>query len=326
MIAFPAPGKIDPAKLPKIDALAKRKGDAAHGKALLAASLRGDLQCLKCHTVHGVGGQVGPDLSMIGKKASRENLFESILYPSKAIADQYVSWTVLTKKGTSITGLLVEDKPDHLVLRDANGTDHKVLTKDVEQKMKSATSLMPDNLFVFMTEDDLVDLVEYLLTLKTHALRLDSYHIVGPFDNGDNDAGLDKVYPPEKAIDLEATYTGKQGKVRWKTVKADAHGYFDLQAFFAPRSSQIVSYVYREINSPADQDARILLGTDDGGKLWVNGKQVFATRAHRAAEPGQDTVKVKLKKGKNRLLLKIVNGDGPHGFYLTVLAEQELKP
>ena len=65
------------------------------------------------------------------------------------------------------------------------------------------------------------------------------------------------MFPPEKGIDLKATYNGKGGKVVWRTVKPDDQGYVDLQAFFAPASSQIVSYLYREIESPADQDATI---------------------------------------------------------------------
>src|SRR5262249_23529240 len=123
LAAFPPPGKIDPRKLPDIARLAQRRGDAARGKALLAASIKNDMQCLKCHTIRGVGGAVGPDLSVIGKKASRENLFESILYPSKAIADQYLTWVIETKKGATLSGLIVEETPDYLVLRDANGKD-----------------------------------------------------------------------------------------------------------------------------------------------------------------------------------------------------------
>ena len=49
----------------------------------------------------------------------------------------------------------------------------------------------------------------------------------------------------------------------------------DLQAFYAPNSDEIVSYLYRDVDSPADQDATIALGTDDGAKLWVNGKLVY---------------------------------------------------
>ena len=70
----------------------------------------------------------------------------------------------------------------------------------------------------------------------------------------------------------------------------------------------------------------MLLGTDDGGKLYVNGKEAFAVRQTRAAAPGQDTVKIKLKKGANTLLLKVANGNNPHGFYLTVLSKDEVKP
>ncbi len=86
-----------------------------------------------------------------------------------------------------------------------------------------------------------------------------------------------------------------------------------------------MSYLYREIESPADQEAVISLGTDDGSKLWLNGTKVYETRAHDAAVPDKARVKVKLKKGTNQLLLKIVNGNNPHGFYLTLLSEQELK-
>jgi putative membrane-bound dehydrogenase-like protein len=325
LIAFPPPGKLDPKKLPPPAVLATRRGDAARGKKLLADSLKSNLQCLKCHTVRGVGGQVGPDLSVIGKKASRENLFESILYPSKAIADQYVTWEVQTKRGLSLSGLLVEDKPDFIVLRDAEGRDTRIATRQIESRAKGLKSLMPDDLVSAMSEDELVDLVEYLFTLKTPALAVDSWHVAGPFDNGGADEGLDKVYPPEKGIDPKGVYDGKSGKVRWRTVRPGPGGYVDLQAFFAGHSDHIVSYLYRDVESPADQEATVLLGTDDGAKLWVNGKLAYTSRAHRAASPEQDAVRVKLKKGGNRFLLKVANGDGAHGFYFTTLAEQELK-
>jgi putative heme-binding domain-containing protein len=143
-----------------------RRGDPARGKQLLAASLKNDMQCLKCHTVQGVGGQIGPDLSVIGKKASKENLFESILYPSKAVADQYLTWQIETKKGLSLSGLLVEETPTTLTLRDGNGKDTKIDKKDMESREKSPKSIMPDDLLAYMTEDDLVDIVAYLFELK----------------------------------------------------------------------------------------------------------------------------------------------------------------
>ncbi len=169
LMAFPPPRKLDPKKLPSITDLAVRRGDADRGKQLVAASIKNDTQCLKCHTIRGIGGNVGPDLSTIGQKASRENLLESILLPSKAIADQYLTWVIETKKGVVVTGLLVEDTADHVTLRDANAKDTTIDKKDIESRSKSQTSLMPSDLLAYMTEDDLVDMVEYLLSLKTPA-------------------------------------------------------------------------------------------------------------------------------------------------------------
>lgn len=325
MIAFPPPGRIDPKKLPAIPALVARKGKADHGKLLLAATAKNDLQCLKCHTIRGQGGQIGPDLSVIGKKAGRDNLFESILMPSKAIADQYVTWIIETKKGVVVSGLIIEETATHITLRDANGKDTKVDKKEVDVRAKDPKSIMPDNLLVYMTEDDLVDIVEYLATLKTPVLSMDYWHIIGPFDNGADDAGLDQVFPPEKTIDLKAVYAGKGDKVNWQLVKPNAQGYVDLKAFFAGKSDQIVSYVYRAIGSPDDQDATVLLGTDDGAKLWVNGTLVHTNKTHGAAVPEKHAVAVRLKKGVNTILLKVNNGNGDHGFYFNLVSDQELK-
>lgn len=168
--ALPAPPKLDPKQLPSIPALLARKGNVERGKSLMALTLKNDVACLKCHTINKVGGQVGPDLSVIGSKASKENLLESILYPSRAVADQFVQWIVETNGGQVINGLIVEETPAYLVLRDVNAKDHKVSKKDVASKTKSASSLMPDNLLAFMSEDDLLDLVEYLFSLKSPPL------------------------------------------------------------------------------------------------------------------------------------------------------------
>jgi putative membrane-bound dehydrogenase-like protein len=326
LIAFPPPGKLDPKRLPSLYALLARKGKVERGRQLMSASLKSDLQCLKCHAIHGVGGAVGPDLSVIGKKASRENLLESILYPSKAIADQYVTWVVETKGGLSISGLLVEDVPGHVVLRDANAKDHKIDRGQIDTKVKSPVSLMPDNLVGTVSEDDLLDVVDYLHSLKTPSFSPNVWHVIGPFP-GDGTAGkgMKAEFGPEKKVDLNATYAGKHGKVAWRKVQPNAQGYVDLRALHAPHSDSIVSYLYCEVESPAAQDATVLLGTDDQAYLWFNGKQVYQNTQHRPAMPEQDRVPVRLQPGRNTFLLKINNGDGEHGFYLSVRSEQELK-
>ena len=114
---------------------------------------------------------------------------------------------------------------------------------------------MPNDIVVYLSEDELTDVVEYLLTLKTPSLTPDSWLIAGPFENGPDRAGLDKAFGPEKGIDLKATYDGKAGKVSWRTIQAGGGNYFDLQAYHGAASPQSVSYLYRQIESPADQEA-----------------------------------------------------------------------
>jgi putative membrane-bound dehydrogenase-like protein len=328
LLLFPAPGKLDPKKLPPIASLAKRLGNVEKGKQILAASLKGETQCLRCHTVRGVGGNIGPDLSMIGKKASKENLFESILLPSKAIADQYLQWQIENSAGQKIIGLIVEETPQGVTIRDANGKDTKIAKADIESRTKSSVSIMPEDIVKGFTEDELIDVVEYLFTLKTASLTPEWWHIVGPFDNDAADKGLDTAYEPEKAktIDLGAAYKGKSGDVKWRTVRHNGGGFFDLSAHYGKGTSvNTASYLYREIESPVDQGATIFIGNDDGCKLWLNGEQVFENREHLAAVPERNKVNVKLKKGTNSVLFKIVNGNDPHGFYLSVDSEQELK-
>jgi putative membrane-bound dehydrogenase-like protein len=164
---LPPPPKLDPKKLPSIQALLARQGNAASGKSIMEKTLKNDAACLKCHTINKVGGAVGPELSVIGSKASRENLLESILFPSRAVADQYIQWMVETKSGQAVSGILVEETPDYLLLRDVNAKDYKINRKDVDAKKKSPNSLMPDNLLLYLTEEELLDVVEYLYNLKS---------------------------------------------------------------------------------------------------------------------------------------------------------------
>ena len=328
MLLFPAAGKLDPKKLPAPAILAKRIGDLKRGEAVFKASLKGESQCLRCHMVRGVGGNIGPDLSMIGKKASKENLFESILLPSKAIADQYVQWKVTTLDEKSVSGLLVAETDKEITLRDANGKDHTFATKDLDgPKQKSLVSIMPDHLVAALTEDELVDMVEYLLTLKTASLTPEIWHILGPFANDASDSALDKDLGLEsaKSIDLSATLPGRDGPVKWSAVKVNGTGYVDLMAHYAGKSAMSASYLYREFDSPVEQAASLLFGNDDGAKVWVNGKQAFENRDHFAATPERHQIPVKLKKGANAVLIKIVNGNDPHGFYFALTSGEEVK-
>ena len=301
MLLFPAPGKLDLKSLPASGVLAQRLGDPANGKRLFLTSATNELQCLKCHRVGGNGGQIGPDLSLIGVKGSKENLFDSLLHPSQAIADQYVTWTIQTDDGQLISGLLIGQTETDMTIRDGNGNDFQLPLNTIQSQRKSLISLMPEGLVNTLTEGELVDLVAYLATLQTASLTPEFYTLRGPF-LAKNDSVLDSL--------------PSDGSTR--IVRTGPNGYVDLAALHAAKSQYSVSIVTMNIIAPTDQNVTLLVGTDDACKLDVNGVEVLRHTRHEAAMPGRDRVPIRLKKGENSIQLAITNGNDPHGFYFTI--------
>jgi len=159
---FPAPTTKDKKAFPTIVELVKIKGNVANGQAIYAKQGT----CAKCHQVNGEGKNVGPDLSEIGKKLSREAVFESILYPSASISHNFETYIVETKKGTTANGLLVSKTAEEVSIKDAESIVRTFKMTEVESVAKSTVSLMPADLHQAITTQELTDVVEYLLTLR----------------------------------------------------------------------------------------------------------------------------------------------------------------
>jgi putative membrane-bound dehydrogenase-like protein len=148
--------------LPPLADLVRRNGNAVHGKAVFA----GAGTCAKCHMVGSEGKNVGPSLSGIGAKLSRQAIYESILAPSAAISHSYETYTALIDDGRAVTGLLVSQSPETVVIRGADGVDQSLPAADLEQLVKQPVSMMPADLATTLTADELVDLVAWLETLR----------------------------------------------------------------------------------------------------------------------------------------------------------------
>ncbi len=159
---FPLPPTKDNRPLPPFADLVKLRGNAAHG----AKVFRTTGTCANCHTVNGEGKDVGPSLSEIGKKLSREAMWEAILYPSAAISHNYETYVVELKSGAVETGLMASDAADAVTLKAADGILRTLKRTDIDTIRRSPVSLMPADLHQALTTQDLADLVEYLLTLR----------------------------------------------------------------------------------------------------------------------------------------------------------------
>ncbi|WP_437227624.1 PVC-type heme-binding CxxCH protein [Planctomicrobium sp. SH661] len=163
---FPPPPGKDAAPLPSIPELVKLSGNAEHGKVIFNTTGT----CNKCHQVNGIGQDVGPNLSEIGKKLAKPAFFESILFPSAAISHGYENWLFLTDDGQIYTGLLVSETDQEVKVKDDKGIIRTVPLSRVEERKKQDVSLMPADLQRLLTAEELVDVVEYLTTLRERKL------------------------------------------------------------------------------------------------------------------------------------------------------------
>jgi putative heme-binding domain-containing protein len=139
-------------------------GDPKRGRAIFADT--GGTGCAKCHRVNGDGGQGGPDLSHIASNQTRRDLIESILSPSRKVADGYRLTTIALVQGEVVSGVVIDVKSDALTLVDIKGDKRTIRHADIVQKVERDSSAMPDGLQTGLTREEFADLVAYLESLK----------------------------------------------------------------------------------------------------------------------------------------------------------------
>ena len=133
-----------------------------NGREMFAAAT-----CYACHRFNQEGGGIGPDLTSAGGKFSPHDLLESIIDPSKEISDQYGSVTFTLKDGKQIIGRIANLSGDsYKVITDlmAPGEMTKINTKDIKSSEPTKFSMMPPGLLNTLEDDDILDLLAYILS------------------------------------------------------------------------------------------------------------------------------------------------------------------
>jgi putative heme-binding domain-containing protein len=130
-------------------------GDAVEGQQVF------NKLCAQCHTIYGEGSNVGPDLTSNGR-ASFDQLLSSVFDPSLVIGPNYQVFTVVTKDGRNLTGLIVEDNDLRIVVRMAGATEEIVPRNNVEYTRVSKLSMMPEGVEAIFSKQDLADLFAFL--------------------------------------------------------------------------------------------------------------------------------------------------------------------
>lgn len=142
----------------------EKRGVAKRGEALFFDP-NGKANCSKCHQVNGKGGQVGPDLSVLGSSRTASFILESILEPKAVITVGYTSVSVMTKEDKLLTGVKKNEDDSFIDIVDKDGKLLRI-AKDQIKKMKTQSiSMMPSNFKEILTVEEIRDILAYLETL-----------------------------------------------------------------------------------------------------------------------------------------------------------------
>ncbi|OYW71150.1 MAG: hypothetical protein B7Z37_28540 [Verrucomicrobia bacterium 12-59-8] len=127
----------------------------------------GAATCFACHRFNNEGGAVGPDLTSVAGKYSPKDLLEHILEPSKEISDQYGSTVFTLQDGSTVVGRIANMKENNMMvctnMMDPNNFTN-VDARKVVKTEESKISMMPPGLLFMLKEDDILDLMAYLLS------------------------------------------------------------------------------------------------------------------------------------------------------------------
>ena len=130
-------------------------GDPYPGKKLYMQ------MCGKCHTLHAIGGKIGPDLTTYKRDDVRQMLIH-IVNPSAEIREGFETQVAVLNDGRVVTGFLVEQDPQSITLRSPDGQTISLERSELEELNKSRKSLMPEGQLKDLSDDQLRNLFAYL--------------------------------------------------------------------------------------------------------------------------------------------------------------------
>lgn len=167
---------------------------------------------------------------------------------------------------------------------------------------------------------------------------VDSWYVIGPFDNARR-ANLDKKFPPETTVDLNAAYPGKYDvPIRWEYQQSGSANVVPrLAGFNAARQDSsldaitnhrinlqyIIYYAYSELNFETDCDLWVSIGSDDFSKVWINDQLIWASgKKLKPWKLDEGYRKVHFSKGRNKILFRVENGNDRTEFSFVVMLKK----
>ncbi len=254
---------LSPDELQRLVGEVAAKGDAARGELIFR---RAELSCTKCHAVSGAGGNVGPELSPVGQVSPPDYIITSIFTPELSVKEEYQLAKVITSEGKLYVGIIKEDNPDRLVLKDAEGRQ-VIIPKDGEEEIIRGGSMMPKGLVNFLTQSELLDLVKFVSQLGKpdgdYPVRsqptVQRYRVLSPV--GEN---LIANVPDETLLKSDVL-----DSANWLPIYAKVNGQLPLADAQKAAGSSVL-YLQGEINVTAAGKVQAELAASGGVTLWLD--------------------------------------------------------
>jgi len=226
--------------------------------------------------------------------------------------------------------------PKRLPLNKHRGAANWVLSlsrSTISEEIEGIDSLrtLPQELQRYVIENGRHDIAGYVKLFEEQASQ--EWLVIGPFSMPNCDK-FEESLPPEANVDLEATYdtnvSGKSYVASWQKQRCGNHR-LDFNTFYEPNLGRIVHnsavYALGHIDSPDTRSVKFCIGSDDGVRVWLNGALIHSHHIHRGAKFDQDIVPVTLKKGRNKVLVKVTNRRYGAGWILVFrVADDKMLP
>ena len=151
-------------QLDRLVAAAQATGDVRRGEGLVKSASRA---CLSCHQIEKQGGNLGPDLSALGRAMSPEAIVESVLWPKRQVKEGYLLTQVTTKDGRNLQGYWVGETTEQLTLRNFAIGGLEVIAQANIATRSDVGSLMPEGLTAGLSDPELRS-EEHTSELQSH--------------------------------------------------------------------------------------------------------------------------------------------------------------
>jgi putative heme-binding domain-containing protein len=274
----------------KIAAEVSAKGNAARGEQIFR---RAEVSCTNCHAIHRAGGQIGPDLSNVGRISPVDYIVTSILNPNLAIKEAYVTRIIETSDGKLVQGIALDRDDVRVVLRTADGKTLTIPTADIESE-EEGRSLMPQGLTKFLTQQEFYDLAKFVSELGKEGSGYTAPNppaiqrwrvLIEP--NAELLAG-------EPNVEQVREYLLDTPAEDWRSAYATVAGFLPLNEVASKEEPQPI-YLMGEVDVSVAGDVTFKVESSEPAQGWVDAQPVDVQKAFM----------VKLAAGRHKLILRV---------------------